>query len=150
MKIRYFLLSLGVVAIALTSQTATANSQPITESKCSQCQRFEAAMTRFNDRFTAKENDRNTQRELLENLLVVLKTEIKQLETQTFSDAQIQALHQQALDSIIAAHNNMTEYLYATDRGDQATAEIAYGNIQLMPYQISDVIKQFENYCHKL
>lgn len=150
MKIRYFLLSLAVVAIALTSQTATANAQPVTESKCSQCQRFEAAMARFNDRFTAKENDRNTQRELLENLLVVLKTEIKQLEIQNFSDAQIQAFHQQALDSIIAAHNNMTEYLHASDRGDQATAETAYGNMQLMPYQISDVIKQFEHYCNKL
>lgn len=149
MKIRYSLLSLAVVAIALTSQTATANAQPVTESKYSECQRFEAAMVRFNDRFTAKENDRNTQREMLENLLVVLKTEIKQLEIQKFSDAKIQAFHQQALDSIIAVHNNMTEYLHATDRGDRPTAETAYGNMQLMPYQISDVAKQFESYCNK-
>ncbi len=150
MKIRHSLLSLALVAIALTSQTARVNAQPVTESKSSQCQRFEGAMARFNERFTAQENDRKTQREMLENLLVVLQTEIDQLEINKFSDPKIQELHQQFLDIIIATHYNMSEYLKATDRGDPATSETAYSNMQLMPYQISDVIKQFENYCYKL
>lgn len=150
MKIRYSLLGLAMVAIAFVSDITTSSAQPQSpESKQSQCQRFEAGMVRFNANLTARENDRNTQRELVERLIIVLKSEIQQLESQTFSDAKIQSFHQLSLNSIIAAHDNMVDYGSAVDRGDQTKADAAFGNLQLMPYQISDVLKQFEQYCGK-
>lgn len=150
MKIRYSLLGFAIVAIASVGYMTTIHAQPQPpESKQSQCQRFEAGMTRFNTNLTARENDRNTQRELVERLIVVLNSEIQQLESQTFSDAKIQSFHQRSLDSIIAAHRNMVDYVSAVDRSDQAKADTAFGNLQLMPYQISDVLKEFEQYCGK-
>ncbi|HIK19134.1 MAG TPA: hypothetical protein IGS53_28155 [Leptolyngbyaceae cyanobacterium M33_DOE_097] len=150
MKIRYSLLGLAMIVISSVINITTSSAQPQPpESKQSQCQRYEAGMARFNANLTARENDRHTQRELVERLIVVLKSEIQQLESQTFSDAKIQSFHQRSLDSIIAAHNNMVDYVSAIDRGDQAKADAAFGNLQLIPYQISDVLKQFEQYCGK-
>lgn len=142
------LLSLITVAIAGIGQIKpiAAQSVPI-ESKRAQCQRFEAGLTRFNANLTAPENDRNTQRELIETLLTVFNTEIKQLERQTFTDTKIQALHQQALSSITSARNHMMDYLSATERREPGKADRAFGEMQRMPYELSEVIQQFERYC---
>jgi hypothetical protein len=148
MKIRHGCLGLLLVATAWAGGSNRLNAQStLVESTGSQCQRFEAAMTRFNDRFTSSEHNLDSQYAIAESLFAVLNTELQPLASQQFSDSKIQALHHQSLGIILVAQHNMANYLSATDQGEPAKAEIAYGNLQFMPYQLSDVVIQFEQYC---
>jgi hypothetical protein len=146
MKLRYCLLGFAIASLTLLGFSSR-NAQA--ESKTSQCQRFEAALTRYNDRISDTSNDPPNQQGIAANLLVDLNMAIDDLESQTFSDATLRSLHQQSLEHIIAGRDNVATYLSATKRGEQAKAETAFGNLQLLPYQISEVVEQFEPYCGK-
>ncbi|WOD40682.1 hypothetical protein [Nodosilinea sp. E11] len=149
MKTRFYLLILALVMVSCAGQNTAADNQSSlsSESTQAQCQRFNAGLTSFNERFTARENDRDSQQAIVENLVAVFDQEIQQLEEQSFADTTLQALYQQALGSIIFTRDSMVDYLEATERGDQAAAETAYGNMQVMSYEISEVVGQFEQYC---
>ncbi|MBE9139995.1 hypothetical protein IQ254_22830 [Nodosilinea sp. LEGE 07088] len=152
MKTRFFLLSMALVMAGCAGQITAADEPSSTnvESAQAQCQRFEAALTGFNERFTTKENDRDSQQELVENLVAVLNREIQQLEEQSFADTTLQALYQQALGSIMVTRDSMVDYLEATERGDQAAAETALGNAQGLAYGTDGIygwIEPFAHYC---
>ncbi len=154
MKIRFFLLSLALVMVGCAWQSTAADepSSASIESAQAQCQRFNTSLTRFNERFTSKENDRgNSQHELAENLVAVLNSEIQQLEEQSFADTTLQELYQQALGSITVTRDFMVDYLEAIERGDQSAADVALGNSQGMAYdEINGLygwVEPFVQYC---
>lgn len=137
MKIRFFLLGLALVTVGCAGQVTAADepSSASVEATQAQCQQFTASLGRFNERFTSPENDRgDSQQELVENLVAVLNSEIQLLNEESFADTTLQALHQQALGSIIVTRDFMVDYLEATERGDQAAAETAQANSQGMAY----------------
>jgi hypothetical protein len=152
MKLRYCLLGFAIASLTLLGLSSR-NAQA--ESKTSQCDRFEAVLTRYNDRISDTSNDRisdtsndpSDPQGIAEIFLVDLNLSIADLESQTFSDATLRSLHQQSLEHIIAGRDNVATYLSATKQGEQAEAEAAFGNLQLLPYQISEVVEQFEPYC---
>jgi hypothetical protein len=146
MKFRYGLLGLAIASLTLlglSSRSAQA------ESKTSQCDRFEAALTRYNERITDMSDDPPDPQGIMANFLVDFNVSIDELERQTFSDATLRSLYQQSLEYIVAGRDNVATYLSATEQGEPAEAETAWGNLQFLPYQMSEVVEQFESYCGK-
>ncbi len=151
MKIRFFLLGLALVTMGCAGQITAADepSSASVEATQAQCRQFTASLGRFHERFTSPENDRgDSQQELAEHLVAVLNSEIQLLNEESFADTTLQALHQQALGSIMVTRDFMVNYLEATERGDRATAETALGNAQGMAYDgLYAWSEPFAQYC---
>ncbi|MCU0567494.1 MAG: hypothetical protein MUF49_12965 [Oculatellaceae cyanobacterium Prado106] len=137
------LLLAPLVAVLGFSSPAQAESEP------SQCQSFEASLIRYNDRISSGADEFTDRRQIAESLLVDLSIESAALERETFMDATLRSLHQQLLGYVRAGRDNIATHLYATDQGEEAEAETAFGELQLLPYQVSEVIQQFEQYCNR-
>lgn len=143
MKLRYCFLGLAIVSATLVPFNAQAQSKP------AECQSFEAVMIRYNDRVSNTTNDPTDPQGIAENLLVDLNLSIEDLESLTFSDLTLRSLHQQSLEYVIAGRDNLATHLSEVKQGQQATTGAAFGELQRLPYQISEVLQQFEQYCGK-
>ncbi|MGG6264918.1 hypothetical protein ACQ4M3_02485 [Leptolyngbya sp. AN03gr2] len=167
MRLRCCFLGLAIASATLVPFNAQAESKP------SDCQAFYAAMARYHVRTTYTSNDQSYEsvesisgtfykvrisdasneptdpQDIAEDLLMDLNLSIKDLEGLTFSDATLRSLHQQFLGYVIAGRDHLATSLSETKRGEQAKADAAFGELQRLPYQISEVYQQFEQYCGK-
>jgi VanZ family protein len=146
MQIRHYLLGFSITSLLLLGcSSRNAQAEPTT----SQCQRFEAVLTHYNDRISDTSNDPPDRQGIATNLLSDLKIVIEDLESQTFDDETLRSLHQQMLEHIMSGRDNVATYLSlsATEQGEQTEAETAFNKLQLLPYQMSEVVQQFEQYC---
>jgi hypothetical protein len=146
MSILHCLLGFSITSLLLLGcSSRNAQAEPTT----SQCQRFEAALTHYNDRISDTSNDPPDRQGIATNLLADLRIVIADLEGQTFDDETLRSLHQRMLEHIMSGRDNVATYLSlsATEQGEQTEAETAFNNLQLLPYQMSEVVQQFEQYC---
>ncbi|MGG6263684.1 hypothetical protein ACQ4M3_33625 [Leptolyngbya sp. AN03gr2] len=145
MKILYHFLAL-VAAITSVSNIRAINAQSI-ETKQTQCQRFEAGLIQFNQNFSTFEPDETTRRKIMLNTLKILRNEMQRLNSEQYQDVKLQALQQQLLEDIKSGHDNLANYVSTTEPSEAADSN--YTALQSLPYQIAEVVEQFEQYCGK-
>lgn len=147
MKLRYCLLALAAAITSLSNISAINAQTQLKESKHAQCQRFEAGLIQLNQNLSTYKPDETSPRKIMLNTLTILSTEMKRLKSEQYQDVKLQSLHQQLLKNITSGHDKLAAHIRATEGSEQA--ENVYSGLQSLPYQISEVVGQFEQSCGK-
>ncbi|MBE9028637.1 hypothetical protein IQ266_02550 [filamentous cyanobacterium LEGE 11480] len=140
--------TIGLLLIGSSLSLTTLPAQA--ESRAAQCQRFDHAMNTFARQLaTAKKGNRNP----ISNLnrwLNISEKSLKQLQNKQFSDPQVQAFQQKALDIYVNVHNSMIGIANSVEARDRQAAMLAYGKLFKSIQPEKQLKRQLSNYCRHL
>jgi hypothetical protein len=139
----------SIVGLAMITSTIGLAATPAqAESKAAQCKRFNQAMTTFAKPITniARNRSDNPQADA-DQMLGVLGTGLKQLQSRQFSDPKIRGFQQTALNMYVDLYNNLANLTDAAERGDRATTISAYQQLLTVVEPEARLQKQYVAYC---
>jgi 16S rRNA C1402 N4-methylase RsmH len=139
----------SIVGLAIIASSIGLAATPAkAESKTAQCKRFDQAMNTFAKPITSiSKNRSNNPMADADQMLSVLSTQLKQLQSRQFSDPKIRGFQQSALNIYVDAYNNLANLTDAAERGDQATTINSYQQLLTSIQPEARLQKQFVAYC---